>query len=119
MGHGDLSPASLLKAPSGLLVFTGLQHTGPAWQVLQDITHGLQLVQALELATLLISLRGLNKLEVLEAEEVLYTSFTQPMTASSLQVMPPRSLLNRWLNQYLASYLDKPPHQVSSVQLYN
>ena len=79
MGHGDLSPASLLEAPSGLLVFTDLQHTGPAWQVLQDITHGLQLVQALELATLLISLRGLNRLEVLEAEEVLPTYFTRPM----------------------------------------
>ena len=40
-------------------------------------------------------------------------------SASYLQVLPPRSLLNRWLNQYLASYLDKPPHQVSSYQLNN
>ena len=34
VGHGHLSPSSLGRTVQGGLVFQGLQHVGPAWQVL-------------------------------------------------------------------------------------
>jgi len=87
IGHGNLTPSCLTRGPTGLQ-FTGLEHCGPAWQ-------------PLEIATLFLSLSGLHRLEVMSADRLL----------------PPRSVLIRWLTQYLASYKGVALHQVSDIQL--
>jgi len=88
IGHGNLTPSCLTRGSTGSLQFTGLEHCGPAWQ-------------PLEIATLFLSLAGLHKLEVMSADRLL----------------PPRSVLIRWLSQYLASYKGVALHQVSDSQL--